>query len=48
MTIVVSGGIKGGGGKTTTSTNLAIIRAAEGRDVLLADADDQETATGSE
>jgi chromosome partitioning protein len=45
MTIVVSGGIKGGGGKTTTATNLAVIRAAEGRDVLLADADDQETAT---
>jgi chromosome partitioning protein len=43
--IIVSGGIKGGGGKTTTATNLAIIRAAEGRDVLLADADDQETAT---
>ena len=45
MTIVVAGGIKGGGGKTTTATNLAVIRAAQGRDVLLADADDQETAT---
>ena len=45
MTIVVAGGIKGGGGKTTTATNLAVIRATEGRDVLLADADDQETAT---
>jgi chromosome partitioning protein len=43
--IIVSGGIKGGGGKTTTATNLVIIRATEGRDVLLADADDQETAT---
>ena len=43
--IIVAGGIKGGGGKTTTATNLAIIRAAEGRDVLLANADDQETAT---
>jgi chromosome partitioning protein len=45
MTIVVAGGIKGGGGKTTTATNLAVIRASKGRDVLLADADDQETAT---
>lgn len=43
--IVVAGGIKGGGGKTTCATNLAVIRAAEGRDVLLVDADDQETAT---
>jgi chromosome partitioning protein len=45
MAIIVSGGIKGGGGKTTTATNLTIIRAADGRDVLLVDADDQETAT---
>src|SRR5690242_198797 len=43
--IIVAGGIKGGGGKTTTATNLAIIRATAGRDVLLADADDQETAS---
>lgn len=42
--IVVVGGIKGGSGKTTVATNLAIMRAAEGRDVLLIDADDQETA----
>jgi chromosome partitioning protein len=42
--IVVVGGIKGGSGKTTVATNLAILRAAEGRDVLLIDADDQETA----
>lgn len=42
--IIVVGGIKGGSGKTTVATNLAIIRAAEGRDVLLIDADDQETA----
>ena len=43
--IVVVGGIKGGSGKTTVATNLAIVRAGEGRRVLLIDADDQETAT---
>src|SRR3954451_4095790 len=43
--IVVVGGIKGGSGKTTVATNLAVIRAAEGGDVLLIDADDQETAS---
>lgn len=43
--IVVVGGIKGGSGKTTVSTNLAVLRAAQGYDVLLVDADDQETAS---
>jgi chromosome partitioning protein len=43
--ILTAGGIKGGGGKTTIATNLVIMRAIEGRDVLLVDADDQETAT---
>ena len=43
--IVVVGGIKGGSGKTTVATNLAIIQAVNGRDVLLIDADDQETAS---
>jgi chromosome partitioning protein len=43
--IIVVGGIKGGSGKTTVATNLAVIRAKDGRDVLLVDADDQETAT---
>jgi chromosome partitioning protein len=43
--IVVVGGVKGGSGKTTVATHLAILRAKEGREVLLVDADDQETAT---
>jgi len=43
--IIVAGGTKGGSGKTTVATNLAIMRAASGRDVLLIDADDQETST---
>src|SRR5437868_13411085 len=43
--IIVVGGIKGGSGKTTVATNLAVIRSKGGADVLLVDADDQETAT---
>ncbi len=43
--IIVVGGIKGGSGKTTVATNLAVIRANKGHDVLLVDADDQETST---
>lgn len=43
--IIIAGGIKGGSGKTTVATNLAIIRSGQGSDVLLIDADDQETAT---
>ena len=42
--IVVCGGIKGGSGKTTVATNLAVMCANAGKDVLLVDADDQETA----
>ena len=43
--IIVVGGIKGGSGKTTVATNLAVIRSTAGRDLLLIDADDQETAS---
>jgi|TARA_B110000503_G_scaffold110258_1_gene165035 chromosome partitioning protein len=42
--IIVTGGIKGGSGKTTIATHLAIMRAQQGFDVLLIDADDQETS----
>src|SRR5512134_701942 len=42
--ITVCGGIKGGSGKTTVATNLAIMRVSSGGDVLLIDADDQETS----
>lgn len=43
--IYTIGGIKGGSGKTTVATNLAVMLASTERDVLLVDADDQETAT---
>lgn len=42
--IVVVGSEKGGTGKTTIATNLAIYRAQVGRDVLLLDADPQGSA----
>jgi chromosome partitioning protein len=45
MAIYTVGGIKGGSGKTTVATNLTVLLATDGRDVLLVDADDQETST---
>jgi chromosome partitioning protein len=43
--IYTVGGIKGGSGKTTIATNLAVMLFRQNRDVLFVDADDQETAT---
>lgn len=43
--IIVVGGIKGGSGKSTVATNLAVMCATEGQDILLIDSDDQETAS---
>lgn len=43
--ITVVGGIKGGGGKTTLATNLCVMRTADGKKVLLVDADEQKTAS---
>lgn len=43
--VIVVGGIKGGSGKTTVATNLAVMRAARGRNVVLVDADRQGTAS---
>ena len=43
--IYTVGGIKGGSGKTTIATNLTVYLLQQGRDVLLIDADDQESAT---
>lgn len=43
--LVVVGGQKGGGGKTTLATNLATERVKKSKDVLLYDMDEQRTAT---
>jgi chromosome partitioning protein len=43
--IITVGGIKGGTGKTTIATTIAVMLSKMGRDVLLVDADDQGTAT---
>ena len=42
--IILFGGEKGGTGKTTLAVNLAAMRARAGYDVLLVDADRQESA----
>lgn len=43
--IVTVGGVKGGTGKTTIATNLTVMRAANGKKVLLIDADEQKSTT---
>lgn len=43
--IVLVGGEKGGTGKTTVATNLAAMRAAQGKDVLMVDTDPQGSAS---
>jgi chromosome partitioning protein len=43
--IVMIGGIKGGTGKTTIATNLAVLRSASGKKVLLVDADEQKSTS---
>jgi chromosome partitioning protein len=43
--IIVIGGIKGGSGKSTLATNLTVIRALDGKRVLLVDADEQRSAS---
>lgn len=43
--IFTVGGIKGGTGKTTIATNLAVWLSQQGADVLLVDADEQESAS---
>lgn len=43
--IVVVGGVKGGSGKTTIATNLAVMRSATGKKVLLVDADEQKSTS---
>ena len=43
--IVIVSSEKGGTGKTTISTNLALIRAQKGADVFFADSDSQKSAS---
>jgi len=42
--ILVTGGVKGGSGKTTVATNLTVLRAAAKKKVLLIDADEDKSA----
>jgi len=46
--IIICGGIKGGGGKTTTALNLAIMRGLAGHEVLLVDADSIDNGNASD
>jgi chromosome partitioning protein len=46
--IIICGGIKGGGGKTTTAINLAIMRGLAGYEVLLVDADSIDNGNASD
>lgn len=48
LMIIICGGIKGGGGKTTSSINLAIMRGLSGYDVLLVDADSVDNGNASD
>jgi chromosome partitioning protein len=41
MPVTLIGGTKGGTGKSTITSNLAVMLAAQGKDVLVVDADDQ-------
>src|SRR3954447_3347518 len=43
--IITVGGIKGGTGKSTAATNLAVMRRRAGFDVMLVDADEQKSAS---
>lgn len=45
MAIIVFGCEKGGTGKTSLATNIAVMRAKQGRDVLLLDTDKQATSS---
>lgn len=45
MKIVIIGGEKGGTGKTTIATNLAVVRALENKDTLLVDTDPQSSGS---
>ena len=43
--VIVVGGIKGGSGKTTLSTNLCVLKALSGQKVLLVDTDQQKSSS---
>ena len=43
--VIVFGGIKGGSGKTTLSTNLCVLKALSGQKILLVDTDQQRSSS---